>query len=123
MGEGVAPIGAHFLAVSASNYSISVAITDLSIADGVDSEDVLDEIEEKITDYFTALTKASNGSTAIVVKLTKVSSLIIDVDGVNDFGSLTLNSASANVTVPVGQIPKLTEVVTLSTPEEEELNE
>ena len=123
LGEGVAPIGAHFLAVSASNYSISVAITDLSIADGVDSEDVLDEIEEKITDYFTALTKASNGSTAIVVKLTKVSSLIIDVDGVNDFGSLTLNSASANVTVPVGQIPKLTEVVTLSTPEEEELNE
>ncbi|MBR1532705.1 MAG: baseplate J/gp47 family protein [Eubacterium sp.] len=120
LGEGVAPIGAHFLAVSASNFNITVSVTDISIADGVDSADVLDEIKEKIADYFNTLTKASNGSAAIVVKLTKVSSLIIDVDGVNDFESVQLNNASANITVPAGQIPHLTDVELLSSSANEE---
>lgn len=113
LGEGVAPIGAHFLAVSATNYDISVTITDLTIAQTADMDEVLAEIEAAISDYFTQLTKTSDGL-SIVIKIAKISSLIIDVDGVNDFTSVKLNNAMSNITVPAGRIPHLSSLTQVS---------
>ena len=111
IGEGKAPLGAHFLAVSAVNYNITVKIVNLSYVSESESETIINKIKRQIESYFSILTKNSNGTESIEVKLVKVSSLIASVDGVDDFDTVLLNNNENNITVPAGEIPHLLEII------------
>lgn len=111
IGEGKAPLGAHFLAVSAVNFNITVKIVNLSYVSESESETIINKIRRQIESYFSMLTKNSNGTESIEVKLVKVSSLIASVDGVDDFDTVLLNNNENNITVPAGEIPHLLEII------------
>lgn len=111
IGEGKAPLGAHFLAVSAVNFNITVKIVNLSYVSESESETIINKIKRQIESYFSMLTKNSNGTESIEVKLVKVSSLIASVDGVDDFDTVLLNNNENNITVPAGEIPHLLEII------------
>lgn len=108
-GEGAAPIGAHFLAVSAQAYEIDISISNMLINSEHDTASVKSQIETAIEDYISSLIKSY--TTNIVLKHHRVVSIIASIDGVDDFDSVSINNVTgSNVTVPTDKIPVLNEV-------------
>lgn len=108
-GEGAAPIGAHFLAVSAQAYEIDISISNMLINSEYDTASIKSQIETAIEDYISSLIKSY--TTNIVLKHHRVVSIIASIDGVDDFDSVSINNVTgSNVTVPTDKIPVLNEV-------------
>ena len=108
-GEGAAPIGAHFLAVSAQAYEVDVSISNISIGEEYDTATVKSQIEAAIEDYINSLIKSY--TTSIVLKHHRIVSIIASIDGVDDFDSVSINNVTgSNVTVPTDKIPVLEEL-------------
>jgi len=111
IGEGIAPIGAHFLAVTAINNDISITISNPVFAEGISKEEVLSVIRKNIEKYFSELTKSYDAKKNITVKIIQVSSIIASSNGVEDFENILINGKSLNYIVPAGEIPNLKEIV------------
>lgn len=111
IGEGVAPIGAHFLAVSAVNNDITITISNVILSEGISKEEALTVMRKNIESYFSSLTKSYDAKKNITVKIIQVSSIIASSNGVEDFDSILINSKSLNYIVPAGEIPNLKEIV------------
>lgn len=108
-GEGVAPIGAHFLAVSAQAFNVNISILNIEINSDYDTSTVKGLISSAIEEYLLSLVK--NYTSSIVIKHHRLTSLVAGIDGVDDFDSVSVNSVSgSNVTVPIDKIPVLNEV-------------
>lgn len=104
IGDGKAPLGAHFLAVSATNYSISVSLI-LVVSDDVDSTKIASDIKDNIDSYFSSLVKNYDARNKILVKYNQISSIVANTKGVDDFSAFTINGETLNIQVPEGQIP------------------
>lgn len=111
IGEGVAPIGAHFLAVSAINNDITITVSNVVLSEGISREEALTVLRKNIESYFSSLTKSYDAKKNITVKIIQVSSIIASSNGVEDFESILINSKSLNYIVPAGEIPNLKEIV------------
>lgn len=111
IGEGVAPIGAHFLAVTAINNDITVTILNPLLSEGINKEEAISVIRKNIASYFSSLTKSYDAKKNITVKLIQVSSIIASSNGIEDFESVLINGKSLNYIVPAGEIPNLKEIV------------
>lgn len=111
IGEGVAPIGAHFLAVTAINNDITITILNPLMYEGVSQDEVISVIRKNIANYFSSLTKSYDAKKNITVKLIQVSSIIASTNAVEDFESVLINGRSLNYVVPAGEIPNLKEIV------------
>lgn len=111
IGEGVAPIGAHFLAVTAINNDITITILNPLMYEGVSQDEVISVIRKNIANYFSSLTKSYDAKKNITVKLIQVSSIIASTNAVEDFESVLINGKSLNYVVPAGEIPNLKEIV------------
>lgn len=111
IGEGVAPIGAHFLAVTAVNNDIAVTILNPLLSEGISKEEATSVIRKNIANYFSSLTKSYDAKKNITVKLIQVSSIIASSNGIEDFEGVLINGKSLNYIVPAGEIPNLKEIV------------
>jgi uncharacterized phage protein gp47/JayE len=96
--QTVRPIGAdvHVEAATAVNINVSVTLT---LDTGKTLTDVQPLVESAIAGYLKEL--AFNDP---VVRYSKIANLIYDVDGVLDYDNLTVNSGTANITIPSGSV-------------------
>ena len=105
-GSGNAPIGAHCYVCTADTLPINVTLT-VSAADGAEREMIEASISENIGMYLSGevLFKKSK------VNYGKVYAYAIASDGVDDVEALTINGASASITIPDRSIAVLGNVV------------
>lgn len=111
IGEGVAPIGAHFLAVTAINNDITVSVLNPLLSEGISKEEAISVIRKNIEIYFSSLTKSYDAKKNITVKLIQISSIVASSNGIEDFDNILINGKSLNYVVPAGEIPNLKEIV------------
>ena len=96
--ETLRPIGAEVTVVSASELTVNVSVNV--------SNTITDEMKESITtairDYLSneALLKG-------YISYAKIGSIILAVDGVEDYSSLKVNSGTSNITIADGAVPVL----------------
>ena len=96
--ETLRPIGAKVTVVSASELTITVAVNV--------SNTVTDEMTESISDAV----KNYLSKEALVkgyISYAKIGSIILAVDGVEDYSSLRVNSGTSNITIADGAVPVL----------------
>ena len=105
-GNGVANLGAHFLAVSANACNITVSF-DVVLKDGSTLEECRTAALEAITDYFSELALETDEQSDIVVRISTVGALISDLKQVLDYSGLSLNGTAVNLTVPKAGTPVL----------------
>lgn len=109
-GDGLAPIGAvvNIRAVTGVTIDVSATLTydtDYSFAA------VEKQIQAAIDGYFLELCKAwENDKTGLIVRIARVESAILDVQGVLDITDTTLNGGSENVILDAFSIPVRGEV-------------
>lgn len=108
-GNGVANLGAHFLAVSSTACYIAVSFG-VVLKDGATLEECKTEALEAITDYFSELALETDEKSDIIVRISTVGALISDLSQVLDYSNLTLNGSTVNITVPKAGTPVLEEV-------------
>lgn len=99
--ENVRPIGATVTVVSASEVTINVA-ADITLADGADLTGAQSAVEDAIAEYL-----AQGAFTASGVSIAHIGAVILGVDGVVDYTSLTLNASAAGITLTQAQIAVL----------------
>ena len=98
-GEGQAPVGAYCTVTAATALDIDIVTTlDMDADENV----VREEIEEKVTAYLADIAFKSN-----YVSIAKVGDIILDIDGVNDYTSLTLNGGTTRVSIPAKYVAVL----------------
>lgn len=96
--EELRPIGAEVTVVSANELTITIS---MNISSTV-TETMTEDIETAIANYLSseALTKG-------YISYAKIGSIILAVDGVEDYSSLKLNNGTANITIADGTVPVL----------------
>lgn len=96
------PIGASVTVTSAAQLTVNVSAA-LTVSSGADvQEAVEDAIEDYLAEY--ALEKE-------YVSYARIGSLILSVDGVEDYSQLRVNNGTANILIPDGSVPVLGSVV------------
>lgn len=95
------PIGADVTVVSASAFTVNISVK-LTTSE----TDIQERIESIIYDYLSgeALQKA-------YISYAKIGSIILSVDGVEDYSALRVNNGTANITIADGVVPVLGSVV------------
>lgn len=106
-GDGLANIGAHFLAVSAEKYDISVSIK-LEINSGVTLDEAKDEIFNLVNSYLRNIALESEDNT---VRYAKIGSIIEQSESVIDYSELKLNGEMSNISIPDGFVAVVSEVI------------
>lgn len=91
-GEGQAPIGAYCTVTAAETYNLTVSVSILSARS---SSELKKDIEEAITDYLKSIAFVED-----YVSIGKVSTAILNVEGVIDCENLTLNGSTARLEIP-----------------------
>lgn len=105
IGGGIAPLGAHFLAVSAGSELLTVSIVNIVLVEGIDEEKVKEQISIAIKAYFNELVDNYNAKVQITVKLIDIISIIAAIDTVDDFVTIKINGETENYIVATGNIP------------------
>lgn len=93
----LAPIGATVTVAAPTVKTINVSCL-LTLADGSDYNTVINQIKDSFHSYF---------KSAVVIKRNYIGSLIMGVDGVNDYSNLTINGSTANITIHQDEYPEL----------------
>lgn len=106
-GDGIANIGAHFLAVSAAKYNISIALS-VELKSGYTIENARESISVAIAAYFKGLALEEEDSK--IIRYTRIGSIIERLDEVFDYFNLTVNGVSENLTIPDESVAVLSEV-------------
>ncbi len=97
------PVGAEVTVVSAEALTINISV---SIAASVDP-DMLKELISHAQEQYLSSAAISKG----YVSYAKIGSLILAIDGVDDYDDLTVNGGEDNIIIPDGAVPVLGEVI------------
>ncbi len=108
-GDGVANLGAHFLASAATAHNITVSFT-VTLRDGGSLADCKTATEEAVTAYLKTLALETDADSPIIVRIAYIGSLITDLPMVLDYTDLELNGDTSNITVDADDVPVLEEV-------------
>lgn len=107
LGEGAAPIGAHFTAVPAFESVITVSLK-VEITDDTDISIVNFQITDIITKYFKGLALTGSDKSNTIVRISEIGALITtNIPDIIDFTELTLNGLTSNITVTPTFVPVL----------------
>lgn len=115
LGEGVANIGAHFTAAKAGTYTINVLVIGFVLKAGYNSEngyseaEVVAKIKAAIVKYLKEQNLVSSGESSIRIYTSKIIALLYDLDFIDAFSGLGVNSRSASTltsyeTIPVDKV-------------------
>lgn len=110
MGEGVANMGAHFLAVSATPVNLTISAT-LSLKDGYTIEQATQAAREAFISYLKELALGTADDTNEVVRISRIGSILAGLEAVLDYDDLTLNGEEENLVVDSNSVAVLSEVV------------
>lgn len=113
-GDGVANLGAHFLATAAEAVDITVSFT-VTLAGGASAAECKTAAEEAITGYFKTLAMETGEDEDIIVRISTIGAMISDLTQVLDYSDLELNGGSSNITVAREDVPVLEEVIVSAT--------
>ena len=106
-GDGVANIGAHFVAFSAEKYNIEISLA-IELKSGYTIEQAQTSIKETVTTYLRELALEADDSKT--VRYTRIGSIIEQLDSVFDYYDLQINGGVENLTIPDEAVAVLTEV-------------
>lgn len=112
VGEGIANLGAHFLAVSAETVYLTITAS-VTIKDGYTMENAKNHAREQIIAYLKKLALETSDNSNEVVRISSIGSIISDLDEVLDYDyhTLKINGAGENITVDLNSVAVLSEVV------------
>lgn len=109
-GYGIAPIG-HFVTIKpVLSQTINIQ-TILELKEGFILDDVMPYIQNKIEDYFDELRKSWEDEQNIIVRLSKIESLILEVNGVIDINNTYINGNAINLSIGKNTIPIKGEII------------
>lgn len=106
MGQGVASIGAHFTATAATAVPISISVS-VQKASAASIEDIKDQIEELITDYFR---KNALESSDFTVRYNWIGSQLVSIESIIDYDQLLINGGTKNIQIGTDSVAVLGEV-------------
>lgn len=109
LGGGVANLGAHFLAVSAAATTINVEFT-AELASGYTIADARSAFETAMTTYLKNLVLTAESPSDVVIYPNQVGAIIIGLNAVKDYSSLTLNGDTEEIEPGNDSVPVLGEV-------------
>lgn len=95
------PFGANVTVVSALGKIINISC-DLTISDGYSINDIKQQINNRITEYFKSIAFESD-----YVSYAKIGSEILTVEGIVDYTNLLLNETTGNIELLSEEIPKI----------------
>lgn len=96
------PIGANVTVVAATALKLKITLTLVS----EDKTGLSDKISAVVKDYLTEV--ALNKS---YISYAQIGSLILSVDGIDDYRNLKINGGTSNITLATGTVPVLESVV------------
>lgn len=111
------PVGASVTVEAAEELPISV--TAAVVVSGTTAEAVGTELETRLADYCRTLIQqkyqtvyyVSESDTAYTLYYNRVLALLLTIDGVQNFTTLTVNGGTADMTIPAGSVPTVGEVI------------
>lgn len=112
-GYGFSPIGSDAVIESATEVEIAVQ-TSITFSNGYSWAVCQNDIISAVESYFEELRKAwadGREEDAVIVHISKLESVILDVQGVLDIYGTTFNGEASNMTLTSVQIPGLESVV------------
>lgn len=101
-GSGTAPIGAVTTVVSATTQTINVKITSLTIADYANLDSVKHDITNAIDRYIKSIVFQKD-----YISVAQIASVIMQVNGVEDYSNLMINGGHVNISIAVDECPVL----------------
>lgn len=111
-GYGWVPIGHDLTIESVKDITIDVK-TRITYAAGYSNATLLDSIKAKVQGYLKNIAKnwkERDENTGLTVYISRLESAILDVQGVLDVSSTSLNSSGSNFILKTNEIPKMGEV-------------
>jgi len=110
MGEGVANMGAHFLAVSSVPFNLTVSAT-LSLNEGYTIEQATASATAAITAYLKNLALNTADESNEVVRISMIGSILTELDEVLDYDDLQINNQTSNITIASDSVGVLAGVI------------
>jgi uncharacterized phage protein gp47/JayE len=105
-GYGIAPIG-HVVTVTAvTGVTIDVSFN-LTFASGVTWASVQQAVRDAIQSYFNELANVWADSENLVVRVSRIETKILNVEGIIDITGTTINGGTANISLDTDSIPVL----------------
>lgn len=109
-GDGVANLGAHFLATAAIEMPLCVSFK-ATPAEGYTANDCAAAAVDVIENYIQNLTLETEEGAQIIIRISVIGAMISELTQLLDYENLQLNGAGSNIAVPDGYATVLKEVV------------
>lgn len=109
LGEGVANIGTHFIAVGAAGYPIDVSFSVILKENG-SLDKIKQETEAALKAEFEKLALEGMDLEQVIVRYNTIGVILYNLPSVLDYESLTLNKGTDNIVINADQIAVLGEV-------------
>lgn len=110
LGEGVAPIGAHFTAAAALEEYINISV-DVEPAEGCDIDSAVKSMRTAISNYFKTLVMNSSDNEEITIKVSEIGAAIVNIPEVTDYRNLGIfgssPSSESNIVIDPLSVPVL----------------
>ncbi len=108
-GLGLAPVGHKVTVVTTNEIKIDVK-TKVTLSTTAKIEETTQAIKEALENYLAGLRKNWEDSSSIIVRISQVESTILNVEGVLDTDTTTINSQAKNIEILSDSIPVLSKV-------------
>ncbi len=108
-GNGVANLGAHFLAVAAKSVDIVITFS-ATLTDGATLDGCRVSAVKSIEEYLKTLVLESDEGADITIRISIIGAMLSKLDEVLDYENLMLNGTAANIVVNGDGVPILKEV-------------
>lgn len=102
-GDGVANLGAHFLASAPTSLSIAVSFK-VTLTDGSSLDECRTAALAAITTYLKSLALESEEGSEVIVRISSIGALITGLSQVLDYSDLTINGGTTNISVSNGYV-------------------
>lgn len=106
LGEGAAPIGAHFTAAAAESEFIDISVS-VEIKQGSDLDAAKESIKSAVQDYFKSQVMNSGDTDEITVRVSEIGALISGIPDIADYRNLNINGSDENVQISCESVPVL----------------
>lgn len=109
-GDGIAPIG-HVVKVCGVSETVVNISTNITYDTGYSFESLKEAIEGAIDTYFQELKQTWASNEMLIVRISKIESLLLDLDGIIDIADTQINDTAENLMIDSDYIPVRGDVV------------
>lgn len=108
-GDGVASLGAHFLATAAVELPLYVTFK-ATPAEGYTTDECAEAAKEVIKDYLQDLTLETEEGAQVIIRISVIGAMISELPQLLDYENLRINGAGSNIAIADGYAAVLKEV-------------